>query len=123
MFSIFKIIFNIYLKIHCQIIKITHCQVITTLIYIYITIRFCTHTDRAPEGECVKRMEEPGGKVSGLKSCLNVLTASTSASVKMPMAFQWAMQFSETLSEYCSPVRGSIMVTRTNFSNGPAYIN
>lgn len=77
------------------------------------------HTDRAPEGEWVKRMEEPGGNVSGLKTCLNLFTASISASVKIPTAFQWAMQFSDTLLEYCSPVRGSVIVTRTNFSNGP----
>jgi hypothetical protein len=40
--------------------------------------------------------------------------------VYTPVAFQYATQFSVTLSEYCSPVSGRIIVTRVNFSKSPA---
>jgi hypothetical protein len=76
-------------------------------------------TVRTPEGECVKRMEAPGGNVSGLNTSLNFSTATPSASVYRPTAFQNATQFSVNFSAYCSPVSGRIMVTLVNFSKSP----
>jgi hypothetical protein len=64
-------------------------------------------------------MEAPGAKVSGLNTSLNFSTATPSASVYRPAAFQNATQFSVTFSAYCSPVSGRIIVTLVNFSKSP----
>lgn len=76
-----------------------------------------THSD--PRGDWVKQMDASGGKVSFLKISWNLLVASDSAWPKVPIAFQYATQFSTTFSEYFWPVNGKIILTCVNFSKGP----